>query len=331
MMRIVLIVSCALLVVALIVLQQSLGLAPSAALNAVLAWPIEQKIAIFVAIAAMFCVLIAAIWQSGKIAQQGKAIGILQDRMNGIRTGVSGVDDQQTGADSAVRHLVGTDPVAIIDDIQKRLTLTEGQTSQQASQNEAVDLQSRIDEIRRRQHALRTQLGTVSEKRRVIEPMLGEVKERQALIERALGDLEKDENGKGLDVRLEESEGFLNRGHTRLDGLETIFGKLEQLRDQLVQLQGEMAPLRSTETGIKSLVNEVFAQQKNVETALLSLEKDDDGMIGDRLERLSKGKNEIEGRISALTDCFGSLESIRRDIGEHFQKLNVTLDGHLKR
>jgi hypothetical protein len=330
-MRIFLIIASALLIVALVVLQQSLGLSPVATLNTVLGWPLEQKLAIAVIVAVILCVLIAAIWQSDRIAQQARAIAVLQNRMNGVRDQASATDEQQTGVDAAVRHLVGTDPVATIDDVGQRLTQSEVRTSEQSAQNDAVDLQSRIDEIRRRQHALRTQLGSVSEKRRVIEPMLGEVKERQALIERALGDLEKDETGKTLDARLEETEGFLSRGHTRLTGLESIFGKFEQVRDGLQQLQNDMTPLRSSELGIKALVNQVGALQKEVDTALLSLEKDDSGTISEKLDRLTKGKSELEQRMATLTENFGSLEAIRRDIGEHFQRLNATLDGHLKR
>jgi chromosome segregation ATPase len=330
-MRIVLIISIALLVVAMIVLQQSLGISPGDALSAVLRWPIEQKLAIFLIAAVVLFLVVAGIWQSDRIAQQGRAIDILQKRMSGLRDQTSVLDEQQGGADGAVRHLVGTDPVATIDDVQQRLSQTEARTAEQAAQNEAVDLQSRIDEIRRRQQALRTQLGSVSEKRRVVEPMLSEVKERQALIERALGDLEKDETGKGLDTRLEETEGFLNRGHTRLEALETIFGKFEQLRDRMQQLQTETAPLRSTDTGIKTLVGEVAVLQKNLDTALLSLEKDENEAIGERIERLSKTKGEIEQRIAALTACFSSLEAMRGDIGGHFEKLNATLGSHLKR
>lgn len=330
-MRIFLIVSSALLIVALIVLQQSLGLAPGAIVSAILGWPIEQKIAVAVAVAAIVCVLGVAIWQADRIAQQARVIALLQNRVNGIRDQVSAVEGEQTGADAAVRHLVGTDPVAIIEDVQQRLTQSEARTAEQSAQNEAVDLQSRIDEIRKRQHALRTQLGSVSEKRRVIEPMLGEVKERQQLIERSLGDLEKDESGKTLDARLQETEGFLNRGHTRLEAIEAIFGKFEQVRDGLQQLQNDITPLRSQELGIKALVDQVATLQREVDTALLSLEKDDSGTIAERLDRLSKNKSELEQRIAALTESFGSLEAIRRDIGEHFQRLNAALDGHLKR
>ncbi len=330
-MRIILIISVALLVVALVVLHQSLGIAPGDALNAILAWPIEQRLAIVLIAAVVVFLIGAAVWQSDRLSQQAKAIDILQKRMNGLRDQASAADEQQGGVDAAVRHLVGTDPVATIDDIQQRLTQTEARTSEQAAQNEAVDLQSRIDEIRRRQHALRTQLGSVSEKRRVIEPMLGEVKERQVLIDRALGDLEKDETGKTLDSRLEETEGFLNRGHTRLESLETTFGKFEQVRERMQQLQGEITPLRSAESGIKTLVEQVAALQKEVDQTLLSLEKDEGGTIGERLDRLSKSKSELEQRMAALTACFGSLEAIRQDVGEQFKRLTATLDGHLKR
>ena len=330
-MRIGLIVSVALLVVALLVLHQSLGVTPTDLLNTVLGWPIEQKLATFLIAAVVLFLIGAGIWQSDRIAHQTKALEILQKRVNGIRAEASAIDEQQGGADAAVRHLVGTDPVAIIDDVHQRLGQTEARTSEQAAQNDAVDLQSRIDEIRRRQQALRTQLGSVSEKRRVIEPMLGEVKERQALIDRALGDLEKDETGKTLDTRLEETEGFLNRGHTRLEGLETTFGKFEQVRDRMQQLQGEITPLRSAESGIKALTEQVAALQKEVDAALLSLEKDDTGTIGERFDRLSKSKNELEQRVAALTECFGSLETIRQDVGEQFKRLTAALDGHLKR
>lgn len=330
-MRIVLIGSSALLIVALIVLQQSAGLGPGEIINTILGWPIEQKLAAFVAIAAIVCVLVVAIWQSDRIAQQAKAIAVLQNRVNGIRDQVAAVEGEQTAADAAVRHLVGTDPVATIEDVQQRLAQSETRTAEQSAQNEAVDLQARIDEIRKRQHALRTQLGAVSEKRRVIEPMLGEVKERQQLIERSLGDLEKDESGKTLDVRLQETEGFLNRGHTRLEAIEAIFGKFEQVRDGLRQLQNDMTPLRNQEKGIKALVEQVATLQKDVDAALLSLEKDESGTIGERLDRLTKSKSDLEQRIAALTDSFGSLEAIRRDIGEHFQRLNTALNGHLNR
>ncbi len=330
-MRIFLIISTALLIVAIVLLQQSLGITASDAFNAVLLWPIEQKLAIFLIAVIVLFLVAAAIWQSNRIAQQRKAMDILQKRMNGLRAQASAADEQQGGSDAAVRHLVGTDPVAIIDDVQQRLTQTEARTAEQAAQNEAVDLQSRIDEIRRRQQSLRTQLGSVSEKRRVIEPMLGEVKERQALIERALGDLEKDETGKSLDARLEETEGFLNRGHTRVEALETIFAKFEQLRDRMQQLQTETAPLRNTDTGIKTLFGEVAVQQKNLDTMLLSLEKDENEAIGERIERLSKTRSEIEQRIAALTECFGSLEAMRREVGSHFESLNTKLGSHLGR
>jgi predicted nucleic acid-binding Zn-ribbon protein len=330
-MRIFLIVSGVLLVMALIVLQQSLGIAPSDIAGKMVGWPIEQKLALAAIVLVVLCVLVAAIWQSDTIARQGQAIEILQKRMNGLRDDASGANEEQSGADAAVRHLVGTDPVVIVNDVQQRLGQAEARTSEQAAQNEAVDLQSRIDEIRRRQQTLRSQLGSVSEKRRVIEPMLGEVKERQALIERALGDLEKDESGKGLDTRLQETEAFLNRGHTRLEALETMFGTFEQLRDRMQQLQSNTSPLRSPESGIKARLNDVSEQQKALDAALISLEKQDDEAIGERLERLAKRKAELEQRIAALNDSFGSLEAMRSDIGEHFEKLNASLGTHLKR
>jgi predicted nucleic acid-binding Zn-ribbon protein len=251
--------------------------------------------------------------------------------MSGLRDESTAADDRQGGADAAVRHLVGTDPAATIDDVQRRLAEAEIRTSQQAAQNEAVDLQSRIEDIRSRQQALRSQLGSVSEKRRAIEPTLSEVKERQALIERSLGDLEKDESGKNLHARLEEAEGFLGRGRTRLDALEHAFGSLTGIRERLEKLQAEVTPLKNADSGVKALLASVVTIQNRLDAALLSLEKEENETIGARIERLSKAKADMEQRIASLTECFGSLESMRGEIGSHFEKLQVTLDQHRKR
>jgi chromosome segregation ATPase len=328
-MRIVLIVSGVLLVIALAGLLHALGGA-NEIVRIVLGWPLGQQLAVAALAVVLLALLIMAIWQSGIIDRQGKAIIILQSRMKGLRDAITGTAEEQEGADAAVRHLVGTDPVVIIDDVQKRLLDAEARTTDQAAQNDAVDLQSRIDEIRRRQQALRTLLGTVSEKRRVIEPMLGEVKERQGLIERALGELEKDETGKTLDERLKETEGFLNRGYTRLETLESIFNKFEQLRANLQQLQNDTTPFRSPEKGIVARYTEVGELQKALDVTLLSLEKQEEEAIGDRLERLAKRKAELEQRIAALNESFGSLEAIRQDIAEHFQKLHASIGSHVK-
>jgi chromosome segregation ATPase len=330
-MRIFLIVVTALLVLACIGLQQSTGVSPSRLLDIFLGWPLAQQLAVAVMILAVLAVLIMAVLQSDAIARQSKAIEILQKRIGGLRDNISAADAEQGGADAAVRHLVGTDPVAIIDNVQQRLLQAEAQTVEQAAQNEAVDLQARIDELRKRQQALRTQLGSVSEKRRVIEPMLGEVKERQALIERALAELEKDGSGKALDVRLQETESLLNKGHTRLETLEAIFAKFEQLKDQTRKLQEETAPLRNPETGIRNRIEQAAELLKTLDATLLSLEKDGEEAVSERFERLSKDKRELEQRLAALMDTFKSLETIRQDVGHQFERLNVTLASHLQR
>jgi chromosome segregation ATPase len=330
-MRVLMIAGGVALIAALVVFQQSMGVGIGDIWNAILGWSIAQQAAVAVIAAVVVFFLAVSLWQSDRIAQQSQAIDILQKRMSGLRDDSAAAEEQQSGADAAIRHLVGTDPVAIIDDVQQRLTDAETRTAQQAVQNEAVDLQSRIDEIRSRQQALRTQLGTVSEKRRTIEPMLGEVKERQALIERSLGDLEKDETGKNIHTRLEEAEGFLSRGHTRLDALEKAFGSLTEIRDRLEKLHSEVTPLKSADTGVKALLGSVVAAQNRLDAALLSLEKDDSETIGARIERLSKAKADMEQRIASLNECFGSLEAMRSDIGSHFDKLHFTLEGHRKR
>lgn len=325
------IASIALLVLALIFLQQNSGLAPAQFVSTFLQWPIEQKLAVVAIGAVLLFLLIAGIWQSDKLAQQAKAIETLQRRMNGLRDEVAAAEQNQGGADAAVRYLVGSDPVAAIEDMQQRLAKAEARASEQQGQNDAIDLQSRIDELRQRQQVLRSQLGAVSEKRRVIEPVLGEIKERQAMIERSLSDLEKDDSGNSLDARIKESEGFLNKGHTRLGALDSLFDGLKQIREQGEQLQTKLDPLKHKESGIKAMADEVTALRNRLDAALVALEREENETISDRVERLSKSKQEIETRLAALADSFKSLESIRDDIGGHFEKMNSALGAHLKR
>lgn len=330
-MRIVLIGAGVAVIAALVVFLQSAGAPPGDLWAAMQSWPVAQQAAIAVIAAAFIFVLAAALRQADRIEQQARAVDILQKRMNGIRDEVAGAADSQAGADAAVRHLVGVDPVATIDEVQKRLAEAETRATEQAAQNEAIDLQTRLDEIRKRQQALRTQLGSISEKRRTIEPVLGEVRERQAQLERSLGDLEKDDSGKAIATRLEEAESFLNRGHTRLDALEKALDDLKGAGVELEKLQQQLAPLKHAESGVKTLLGSVMSLQKRVDDALVSLEKEDDVAISERIERLSKAKAEIEQRIAALTSSFGSLEAMRGDIGSQFEKLQAALDGHVKR
>jgi predicted nucleic acid-binding Zn-ribbon protein len=321
----------ALLVLALIFLQQSSGISPGQFVSMVSQWPIEQKLTVAVIGAVLLFLVVGGIWQSDKLAQQAKAIDILQRRMNGLRDELAAVDQNQNGADAAMRYLVGSDPTVTIDDLQQRLAQAEAKASIQRGQNEAVDLPTRIDELRQRQQALRAQLGGISEKRRAIEPMLGELKERQVLIERSLSDLEKDDSGNLLDVRIKDSESFLHRGQARLVALEGMVGTLTQIKERAERLQIEIDPLKHGETGIKALFGEVTALRNKLDTALIALEREENETISDRVERLSKSKQEIDRRLAALNDCLGSLESLRGDISGHFEKLNTTLGEHLRR
>ncbi len=330
-LRKLMIASIAILVLSLIFLQQSSGVSPSQFAGMIAQWPIEQKLTLVVIGAVLLFLLVAGIRQSDKLAQQAKAIDILQKRMNGMRDELAAADQSQSGADAAVRYLVGSDPAAAVEDLQQRLGQAEAKASLQKGQNEAIDLQGRIDEIRQRQQALRSLLGGVSEKRRAIEPMLAELKERQALIERSLSDLEKDDSGNTLDARIKESEAFLSRGQTRLGALEDMFGGLQQTRERAEKLQAEIDPLRNSETGIKALFSEVTALRNKLDNALVALEREENETIAERVERLAKSKQEIDRRLAALNDCFSSLESLRGDISGHFEKMNATLGDHLRR
>ena len=78
--------------------------------------------------------------------------------------------ETQAQFDSSVQHLAKSDPEEAIGLLQTTLTDTEKRVAAQQSRYDSVDLHQRLDEIRRRQQAVREMVGGVSEKRRAAEP-----------------------------------------------------------------------------------------------------------------------------------------------------------------
>jgi hypothetical protein len=165
------------------------------------ALPGPQRFALGAILFTTLALIGSSAWQAFSLARQNK---FLRDRLKGLRQDTLIADETQTQFDTGVRHLVDSDPQEAIASIHKALIETEQRAVVAHGQSESVDMRDRLDDIRRRQQALRETIGAVAEKRRVIEPVFSELKDRQRQLERWLTDLETDDAKNNIAERLKD-------------------------------------------------------------------------------------------------------------------------------
>lgn len=277
------------------------------------ALPLEQLFAICFIGLVVFGLIGSAIWQAERLAQQDNAIRMLEDRLNGVREATSKAEESQRDAESAFRALANSDPERNIASLQKRLTGAERRTSVQHGRTEAVDMQDRVEEIRRRQKALRQQIGEVLERRRVIEPIFGELKERQRQLEHWLAAAESDDSGGTVADRVSEFNEHLVKAQTRLKAIEDSRVALSRLKDDLSRSQADLVPLQRPDSGITTLISQVTALRDRLNEGLGELESGGDVTLSARVEALLNSKRESDQRLTGLSDCVATIQTIRNE------------------
>ena len=199
------------------------------------ALPAPQRFALAAILFTTLSLIGSSVWQSWSLARQNRW---LRDRLKGLRQGTLAAHETQQQFDTAVQHLVQTDPEDAIASLQKTLGETEQRAALQKSGSDAGDLQSRLDEIRRRQQALREVIGTVAEKRRVMEPLFGELKDRLRQLDRSLTNLETDDNKNSLADRMLELERDVTSVHRRQGLLQETLATHEPVHGRNEQIPG---------------------------------------------------------------------------------------------
>lgn len=275
--------------------------------------PAPQRFALGAIILTTLSLIGSSVWQAYSLARQNK---LLRDRLRGLRQEALTAHDSQKHFDGAVQHLLDTDPEVAITSIQKTLSDTEQRVAEQRSRIESVDLNERLDEIRRRQQALREAVGAVSERRRVVEPVFGELKDRLRQLDRWLTQLEIDDNKQSLGDRVKELDHDVSAIHARENSLQQSLATLNRFKEELTKSDAELAPLRSPETGIYALIADLRLRRDALNNSLEQLESSDNEKLDSRVEALSREKIEIEQRVARLDDCFNILDSIRLDLDD---------------
>jgi DNA repair exonuclease SbcCD ATPase subunit len=277
------------------------------------ALPAPQRFALGAIIFTTLSLIGSSVWQTYSLARQNR---LLRDRLKGLRQGTLDAHGSQIQFDTAVQTLVDNDPEEAITSLHKALTDTEQRAVLQQGRSESVDMQDRLNEIRRRQHALRETIGVVAEKRRVIEPVFGELKDRQRQLERSLTDLEIDDHKNSLAVRLKELDQNVSLIHARESLLQESLATLNRFKGELEKSQAELEPLRGSEAGIYALIAQLRSRREQLTATLDELESSGDEKLSSRVEALSRDKIEIQQRVARVDDCFNILDTIRLDFDE---------------
>ncbi len=277
------------------------------------ALPAPQRFALGAIIFTTLSLIGSSVWQAFSLSRQNK---LLRDRLRGLRQGTLDLHESQNQLDATVQHLADNDPEAAIASLQKALTDTEQRGALQQGRSESVDMQDRLDQIRRRQQTLREMVGVVAEKRRVIEPVFGELKDRQRHLERWLADLETGDDKNNLADRLKELEQNVSLIHARRSSLQESLAKLNRFKEELDKTQAELVPLSAPDAGIYALIAELRLRGDQLTAALDELETSGDEKLSSRVEALSRNKIEIQQRFARLDDGFNILDAVRLDFEE---------------
>jgi chromosome segregation ATPase len=289
------------------------------------ALPGPQRLAIVAIIFTTLALIGSSVWQAHRLARQNK---LLRDRRKDLRQGAVAAHESQNHFDAAVQHLADSDPEDTISSLQKTLTDTEQRAALQQGRSQSVDMQDRLDDIRRRQQALREMIGEVAERRRVIEPIFGELKDRQRQLERSLTELETDDNKNSLALRLNELDHNVSLINARKNLLQESLTTLNRFKEELGKCNAELVPMRAPEAGINALIAELRLSRDQLTKILDELESSGDEKLSSRVEELSKNKLEIEQRFARLDDGFNILDAIRLDfeeLGERQARLERSL------
>jgi chromosome segregation ATPase len=136
----------------------------------------------------------------------------------------------------------------------------------------------------------------------------------------AIGNVDTD-----IDTRVEELATFIGTTQAHVADIERRFVLFGQLRAKLGDLQSRLVPLEAEDGGVLSVIEDVRDVRNRLIDKIAMLERGDDGDLAARVKTLTETKQELEERVSTVTEQFSKLVTIRKDIAGLFDKLTSTV------
>jgi len=275
-----------------------------------------------VAVALVFCV----VWLGFVVARQRQSARALESRLDGVREGVKALGKVQAGADADMHNLARTDPEDAIAALRQRLTEAERFTLVQQSRSEAADLQSRVDQLRAQQQALKERLVPVLEKRRLVERLFMELEGNQNDIERTLNEIASGDAAIALDVGLKDMAEFIRRSHGRCDDIEQAAKVASGLKQDYAELHGRLVPFAAADTGVASRIKELREARDRLTAEIDFLQATPEGPLAERVQKFADEKKVLDGRLAGLNGEFARLATLRQDVEGLFAAFDRALD-----
>jgi len=325
-----LIVLIALLAVAVVLIDQTMQPNWDQAPAAFLSLPPAQQAMVAAVIVMALYLMVAVVWQSQRARRQGKELALVSNRRESLVDTASRAEETQRNLNSAVEHMVATDPDNALLSLHQRVTKAELLTAAHRSRSGAADLDQRLAEIRRRQQTLREQLGEVTEARRTIAPVFDELRERQIQLDRALTQVEQEGDAAGRSVadRLKALTDNVIKSQTRLKALEDSSTTLNKFKDDYGNAMTRIAPLQACESGIWPQIADLNTRHGELTKALDEIETRNGAKLAVHADTLSRNKRDTEARMAQLVESAGVLEQIRtafHELAERAERLGRSL------
>jgi chromosome segregation ATPase len=299
-----------------VVAQQAFGYDLSRISTQFLEMPPGQRLAAAVIAVMALALMGVSIFLSHRMSHQEDNLKLLRTRLKVARDDMVVAHGLQNHFEGVVQHLGDNDPREAIASLQKRLTETEQKVALQQSQDVATDIQEQLDDIRRRQQALRETVGEVAEQRRVTEPVFAEIKDRQRQLERSLAKLEVDDGNQNLADRLQEISVDVAAIQKRQAALQEALTTLNRFKEDLDKTGAELAPLQAQGSGIYAVIDELRPAYERLAKSIEEFDLKDGERISSRVEALTRSKVDIEHKVASLDDCFHILDALRLDFDE---------------
>jgi DNA repair exonuclease SbcCD ATPase subunit len=301
------------LAVGLIVVNQPQDMA--ALFEAFRSEPLAQKLAWFLVVLIPLALIPSALWLSDALLRQRRANDALEQRLGGVRQGVRELTKSQVDADASVHHLARTDPEGAIGAVTQRLTDAERVAQVQEGRSEIdVDLQSRVNELRTRQQALRDRLVPVLEKRRSIEQLFADLDSRESDIERSLAEVVSGDDATAIEVRLNNLMEFVRRSHERCDDIEQAAKTIGGLKEDFAGLRTRLEPQAAAQDGIRRRVKDLDEAKERLATEIAALQQTPQGSLAARVQAFAEDKKKLEDGVADLETQLSRLASLRKDV-----------------
>jgi chromosome segregation ATPase len=276
--------------------------------------PLTQKLAWFLVVLIPLALIPSALWLCDALLRQRRANEALELRLNGVREGARELTRAQVDADASVHHLARTDPEGAIGAIGERLAEAERVTQVQESRNEIGDLQTRVEELRARQQALRERLIPVLEKRRTIEQLFADLDSRENDLGRSLAEIVSGDDATAIEVRLSDLMEFVRRSHERCDDIEQAAKAIGSLREDFTGLWTRLEPHAAAQDGVKRRVKDLDEARDRLAADIEDLQQTPQGSLAERVQAFADDKKRLEEGVANLEMQFSRLASLRKDV-----------------